>query len=74
MKSHRYLLVDLLEDRRLLAGLDVRVFEDPLSIRTPTTSSIPAAERIVYLDLNADGNQQASEPMSISDIDGIARF
>lgn len=74
MKFHRYLLVDLLEDRRLLAGLDVRVFDDPSSRRLPDTSSIPAAERVVYLDLNADGSQQASEPISISDIDGIARF
>ncbi len=74
MNSRRYLLIDPLEDRRLLAGLDVRVFDDPLSIRVPDTSSIPAAQRVVYLDLNSDGTHQASEPMSISDIDGIARF
>jgi hypothetical protein len=74
MKSSRYLLIDLLEDRRLMAGLDVRVFDDPFSSRAPSASSSPAAERVVYLDLNSDGNHQASEPMSISDIDGIARF
>ncbi|NBO65562.1 MAG: hypothetical protein EBU88_12110 [Acidobacteria bacterium] len=74
MKYQRYLLVDQLEDRRLLAGLDVRVFDDPLSTRTASPSSLPAAQRVVYLDLNADGTQQASEPLSISDIDGIARF
>ena len=74
MKFHRYLLVDLLEDRRLLAGLDVRVFEDPLSSRLASDTSVPASERVVYLDLNSDGIQQASEPISISDIDGIARF
>lgn len=74
MKYHRCLLVDHLEDRRLLAGLDVSVFDDPLSARMASPSSIPAAHRVVYLDLNADGTQQALEPMSISDIDGIARF
>lgn len=74
MKYHRYLIVDLLEERRLFAGLDVRVFEDPLSTRMLDAQSIPAVERVVYLDLNADGAQQATEPISISDLDGIARF
>lgn len=74
MKSHRYLLVDLLEDRRLLAGLDVRVFDDPFSTRLPEVNSVPVAERVVYLDINSDGVQQSAEPIGISDIDGIARF
>ena len=74
MKFYRYLVVDILEDRRLLAGLDVHVFEDPLSSRLPGDTSVPASERVVYLDINADGTQQASEPIGISDFDGIARF
>ena len=74
MKALRYLRVDLLEDRRLFAGLDVRVFEDPLSARLPDAASVPAAQRVIYLDLNADGVHQAAEPIGISDIDGIARF
>ena len=74
MKYRRCLIIDLLEQRRLFAGLDVRIFEDPLSLRTLEPNSTPAIERVVFLDLNADGAQQASEPMSISDLDGIARF
>ena len=74
MKYRRCLIIDLLEQRRLFAGLDVRIFEDPLSSRTLEPNSSPAIERVVFLDLNADGAQQASEPISISDLDGIARF
>ena len=74
MKYHRRLIIDLLEQRRLFAGLDVRIFEDPRSSRTLESNSSPAIERVVFLDLNADGAQQASEPISISDLDGIARF
>lgn len=74
MKYRRCLIIDFLEQRRLFAGLDVRIFEDPLSLRTLEPNSAPAIERVVFLDLNADGAQQASEPMSISDLDGIARF
>jgi len=74
MKYHRRLIIDLLEQRRLFAGLDVRIFEDPQSSRSLEPNSSPAIERVVFLDLNADGAQQASEPISISDLDGIARF
>jgi hypothetical protein len=74
MKYHRRLIIDLLEQRRLFAGLDVRIFEDPRSSRSLESNSSPAIERVVFLDLNADGAQQASEPISISDLDGIARF
>ena len=68
MKYRRCLIIDLLEQRRLFAGLDVRIFEDPLSSRTLEPHNSPAIERVVFLDLNADGAQQAS------DLDGIARF
>ena len=73
-RRSRILVFDVLEDRRLLAGLDVQIFQDPLSTRVAQPSNTPAVERVVYLDLNRDGSQQASEPLAISDIDGIARF
>ncbi len=74
----RTLRFDVLEDRRLFAGMDanlrVLVFDDPLSVRTPNSSTSPAAERVVYVDLNRDGNFQSQEPWSITDQQGFATF
>lgn len=70
----RVLVYDLLEDRRVFAGLDILVFEDPYSLRHPQESSVPAAQRVVYLDLNADGVHQFSEPLSQTDASGVASF
>jgi hypothetical protein len=72
--KRRVLVYDLLEDRRVFAGLDVLVFEDPFSLRLPQDSSVPAAHRVVYLDLNADGVHQSGEPLSQTDASGIASF
>lgn len=70
----RVLVYDLLEDRRVFAGLDVLVYQDPYSFRHPQESSVPAAQRVVYLDLNADGVHQFSEPISQTDASGVASF
>lgn len=70
----RVLRFDRLEDRRLMAGLEVAVFNDPLAARQLSSQSSPAAEKVVYVDLNADGNHQSNEPLSIADHRGIATF
>jgi hypothetical protein len=74
----RTLQFDVLEDRRLFAGMDanlrVLVFQDPLSVRTPNLATSPAAERVVFVDLNRDGNFQSQEPWSITDQQGFATF
>ncbi|MEI8213852.1 MAG: dockerin type I domain-containing protein [Planctomycetota bacterium] len=70
----RILRFDRLEDRRLMAGLDVFVFDDPISSRQLSNGSSPAAEKIVYVDLNADGLQEANEPLGVTDKNGLVRF
>lgn len=70
----RVLRFDTLEERRLMAGLEVLVFEDVLSARQVSNQSVPVAEKVVYVDLNADGNHQSSEPLGITDANGKALF
>ncbi|MFN7731904.1 MAG: dockerin type I domain-containing protein [Pirellula sp.] len=70
----RVLRFDRLEDRRLMAGLEVVVFNDPLAARQLSSESSAAAEKVVYVDLNADGNHQSNEPLSVADQRGIATF
>jgi hypothetical protein len=70
----RILRFDRLEDRRLMAGLDVFVFDDPISSRQLSNGSSPAAEKVVYVDLNADGVQEANEPLGVTDKNGLVRF
>jgi hypothetical protein len=73
------LRLDPLEERQLFAGLEsggvkVFVFEDPSSIRTPSAETPPAAERVVYVDLNRDGSFQSQEPWAVTDARGQATF
>lgn len=75
--ASRPLRFDVLEERRLFAGLEggslkVLVFEDPLSVRTPGETTLPAAERVVFVDLNRDGFYQSREPWAVTDAKGIA--
>jgi hypothetical protein len=70
----RVLRFDRLEERRLMAGLEVLVFEDVLSARQVSNQSVPVAEKVVYVDLNADGNHQSSEPLGVTDANGKALF
>lgn len=66
------LLVEKLESRRLLAGINVSVLIDPsLSGDLTTDAAAPAANRIVYIDLNHDGQAQFDEPVAITD--GLGR-
>jgi len=70
----RVLVFDVLEDRRVFAGLDVLVYDDPHSLRAPQVDSSPVSQRLVYLDLNSDGAHQFAEPLASSDARGIASF
>ena len=71
----RKLRFDVLEDRRLLAGLDVFVFEDLDASRFYDGSKDGSlADRAVYVDLNNDGKLNASEPWAVSNPDGVASF
>ena len=72
--ARRVLVFDVLEDRRVFAGLDVLVYDDPYSLRAPQGDSSPASQRLVYLDLNSDGAHQSAEPLASTDIRGIASF
>ena len=71
---NRRLQFDRLEDRRLMAGLEVLVFDDWNSDRqsAPNTPALP--DKVVYVDFNSDGVQQANEPIGITDANGVARF
>jgi VCBS repeat-containing protein len=74
----RMLRFDILEERRLFAGLDgtlkVLVFDDPSSARSPGANTSPAVERVVFVDLNRDGSFQSVEPWGITDDRGVATF
>ena len=71
----RKLRFDVLEDRRLLAGIDVFVFEDLDASRFYDGSKDGSlADRAVYVDLNNDGNLNASEPWAVSNPNGVASF
>lgn len=72
--ARRVLVFDVLEDRRVFAGLDVLVYDDPYSLRAPQGNSSPVSQRLVYLDLNSDGAHQSAEPLASTDICGIASF
>ncbi len=68
------LALEPLETRRLLAGLNVSVLIDQNGSRGGDASDSVAANRVVYLDLNRNGSQDASEPLAISDEAGVAQF
>lgn len=72
--SVRRLVFDSLEDRRLLAGLEVFVYDDDTSnIPNPPTQS-PLADRVVYLDTDRNGTWSPTEPLQTTGLDGVARF
>ena len=71
----RRLFFDTLEDRRLMAGLEVYVFEDLNSSRTfDVATDGGALARAVYIDLNNDAKYSSNEPLAISNDQGIASF
>ncbi len=69
----RKLTFDSLEDRRLLAGLNVFVYDDANgSDGWESPSESPMAEQVVFVDQNDDGRLGSDEPYSITDNDGRA--
>ncbi len=71
----RKLCFDVLEDRRLLAGIDVFVFDDLDGSRAFNANQDGAlSDRAVYVDLNNDGKLSSAEPWTTSDSNGIAKF
>ena len=71
----RRLRFDILEDRRLLAGLDVFVFDDVDGSRSfDLAKDGSLADRAVYVDINNDGKLSGTEPWTTSDSTGHAKF
>lgn len=69
----RKLTFDSLEDRRLLAGLNVFVYDDTNgSGGWESSSESSIAEQVVYVDQNDDGHLGSSEPYAITGADGKA--
>lgn len=69
------LVLEPLESRRLLAGINVTVYLDQDSSRSFSPSSDQAApNRLVYIDLNSSGEHDADEPVAITDENGAAFF
>ena len=71
----RRLFFDSLEDRRLMAGLNVFVFDDFDGSRTYDAASEGAVlARAVYIDLNRDAKYSSNEPFAVSNEQGFASF
>ncbi len=75
LRRCRKLCFDVLEDRRLLAGIEVFVFDDLDGSRSFDANKDGAlSDRAVYVDLNRDGKLGSSEPWTLSDSHGVAKF
>ena len=71
----RRLVFDSLEERRLLAGLDVFVFDDANgSGRFQGDAEAALSGQIVFLDANNDQTFQRGELFARTSSDGVARF
>ena len=71
----RILRFDVLEDRRVMAALDVFVFDDLNGSRSfDSASDSPLREKPVFIDLNRDGSLSSSEPWTVTDSNGVAHF
>ena len=76
-KSHRRpirLVLEPLETRRLLAGLNVSVLIDQDGSRSADAADTVASRRVVFLDLNNNGQQDTSDPVAFTNDLGIANF
>jgi hypothetical protein len=69
----RRLQLDLLEDRRLLAGIELFVFGDVDGSRTANSEN-GIAGQVAFIDLNRDSRHSLGEPIAITNTDGIASF
>ncbi|MCU0711972.1 MAG: dockerin type I domain-containing protein [Pirellula sp.] len=66
---------DVLESRRLLAGLDVLVYSDADGSRDQNSPmELGLAKKVVYVDLNRNGSHDRNEPISITNSAGVASF
>ena len=75
VRRFRKLFFDVLEDRRLLAGLDVFVFDDSDGSRDYDSNRDGSlSNRAVYIDLNNDAKHSSAEPWAISNGQGLATF
>ena len=73
--SHRRPSFDRLEERRLLAGIDVLVFHDSNQSRfLDGVGESGQSGRVLYLDLNQNGVHDPREQVAISNEEGIASF
>ncbi len=70
----RQLKFDSLEDRRLLAGLNVFVFDDTDGSGRAETDEIGTPGQVVFLDIDANGSIGVGEPWARTGLDGVARF
>ncbi len=68
------LLVEKLESRRLLAGVNVSVTIDAMATDWAGQSNQAAAGRIVYIDLDHNGQPDANDPVAITNELGRAFF
>lgn len=68
------LVLEPLEARRLLAGLNVSVFIDQDGSRTVGPADAVAARRVVFVDLNENGQQDSDEPVAFTNERGVASF
>lgn len=69
------LRLEPLEARRLLAGLQVSVFVDQDGSRSfDAAQDLAAPNRLVYVDLNQDGDHNFGEPIQVTSEDGTAFF
>jgi hypothetical protein len=71
LKHRRQVLrFDTLEDRRVLAGLDVFVFDDVDASRGyGSRSDLSLFDRPVFVDINRDGRFDPSEPWTTTDME-----
>ncbi len=69
----RKLTFDSLEDRRLLAGLNIFVYDDANNSGTwQSPSESPLAEQVVYVDSDDDARLDNNEPYAVTDLEGKA--
>ncbi|MCA9129725.1 MAG: cadherin-like domain-containing protein [Planctomycetales bacterium] len=69
------LVMEPLEARRLLAGINVSVYQDQTGERVYQQSTDElAADRLVYVDLNLNGRLDSDEPLRVTDLHGEAFF
>ena len=76
-KNHRRpirLILEPLEARRLLAGLNVSVLVDQDGSRSVDAVDTAATHRVVFLDLNHNGQQDSTDPVAFTNERGIATF